>query len=240
MISIIPAIDLISGKCVRLTRGDYNTMQEYSANPVEVAKEFRDAGVRRLHVVDLDGAKRGTPVNLSVLEQIATATGLEIDFGGGLRTIEHVSAALSAGARYVTAGSIAVKNRSEVLKWIDTFGSKKIILGADVRDNMIAIQGWQENSEVDLIPFVQKYVKQGIETIISTDISRDGTLQGPALELYSLLRFNFRTLNIIASGGVKDVSDIRNLELANANGIIIGKALYEGTIKLTELKPWLC
>jgi phosphoribosylformimino-5-aminoimidazole carboxamide ribotide isomerase len=240
MISIIPAIDLISGKCVRLTRGDYYTMKEYCSNPVDIAREFRDAGVKRLHVVDLDGAKRGYPVNLDALEKIAAATELEIDFGGGLRSVEHVSSVFSAGAHYVTAGSIAVKNEAEVLQWIDYFGQQKIILGADVRDNMIAIQGWQEDSDVELIPFLKKYIAKGIDTVISTDIERDGTMQGPSLDLYSSLRFNFRQLNIIASGGVKDISDIRNLELANVNGVIIGKALYEGTIKLDELKPWLC
>jgi phosphoribosylformimino-5-aminoimidazole carboxamide ribotide isomerase len=238
-IELIPAIDIIDGKCVRLTKGDYNTQKTYNENPLEVALEFEANGINRLHLVDLDGAKKGQIINYKVLETIATKTSLIIDFGGGLKTSADLKIAFESGAQMVTGGSIAVKNPSEFEEWIHTFGPKKIILGSDAKDNKIAVSGWQENSDIDLFEFLDDYIKKGITQTICTDITKDGMLQGPATELYSQLLQQFPDLYLIASGGVSSISDIEKLNEANVPAVIFGKAIYEGKIKLNELKPFL-
>jgi phosphoribosylformimino-5-aminoimidazole carboxamide ribotide isomerase len=238
-IELIPAIDIIDGKCVRLTKGDYTTQQTYNENPLEVAREFEANGINRLHLVDLDGAKKGHIVNYKVLEIIATKTRLTIDFGGGLKTSADLNIAFECGAQMVTGGSIAVKNPSEFEEWIHTFGPEKIILGSDAKDNKVAVSGWQENSNIDLFEFMDNYTKKGITQTICTDISKDGMLQGPAIELYSQILQQFPDLYLIASGGVSSISDIEKLHEANVPAVIFGKAFYEGKIKLKELKPFL-
>jgi phosphoribosylformimino-5-aminoimidazole carboxamide ribotide isomerase len=238
-IELIPAIDIIDGKCVRLTKGDYNTQKTYNENPLEVALEFEANGITRLHLVDLDGAKKGRIINYKVLETIATKTSLIIDFGGGLKTSADLKIAFECGAQMVTGGSIAVKNPSEFEEWIHTFGPEKIILGSDAKDNKIAVSGWQENSDIDIFQFLDDYIKKGITQTICTDITKDGMLQGPATELYSQLLQQFPNLFLIASGGVSSISDIEKLHEANVPAVIFGKAIYEGKIKLNELKPFL-
>ena len=239
MIEIIPAIDLIDGKCVRLSQGDYNQKIIYNENPLEVAKMFADAGIRRLHLVDLDGAKAHHIVNHKVLEQLATKTDLIIDFGGGLKSDDDLRIAFECGAKMITGGSIAVKNPAVFSAWIENFGSEKIILGADVNNEMIAVAGWLEKTEIDLIPFVQKYMDQGISKIICTDISKDGMLQGVAIDLYKKMLKEAPGMYLIASGGVSSITDIEELENAAVPAVIIGKAIYEGKIKLSELKNFL-
>lgn len=237
---IIPAIDLIGGECVRLTEGDYSTSQTYSKNPVDVAKSFEAVGVKRLHLVDLDGAKKGEVVHFAILEQIASQTDLTIDFSGGLRTESDIKRALAAGASEVSIGSAAYKQPEEFLGWINTFGSERIILSADVRDMKIAISGWTDDTEVHLIPFLEKQVENGIRKVICTDIRRDGLLGGVATDLYSLLRSDFPDIEIIASGGVASVQDLRELKQLGIGGVIIGKALYEEKIALEDLREFLC
>jgi phosphoribosylformimino-5-aminoimidazole carboxamide ribotide isomerase len=230
MITIIPAIDIIDGQCVRLTTGDYAQKKVYSANPLEVAKQFEDKGYTRLHVVDLDGAKAQHIVNYRVLEQIATRTQLVVDFGGGLKTADDLRIAFECGAAMVTGGSIAVKNPEEFTRWILRYGGDKIILGADVADEKIAVSGWQESTQEDLIPFIAGYVDKGITQVICTDISKDGMLQGTNVALYSKILERFPLLYLIASGGVSSMSDIENLQQANVPAVIVGKAFYEGKI----------
>ncbi len=232
---IIPAIDIIGGKAVRLTKGDYNQKKEYADNPVEVAKQFEAAGIQHLHLVDLDGAKAQKPENLSVLKGIAEATGLSIDFGGGVKSNESLEAVLEAGAKQITAGSIAAKNKELVFDWIDQYGAEKIILGADVINEQIAISGWQENSGLDLMPFLEEYVKKGIQYCICTDVSKDGMLQGPAFDLYRRILSQFPELKLIASGGVAEYEDLTQLEEIGVYGTIVGKAFYEGRITLEQL-----
>ena len=239
MIEIIPAIDMIEGKCVRLTQGDYATQKVYNEDPLEVAKAFEDAGIRRLHVVDLDGAKAGHIVNYRVLEKLAGHTSLVIDFGGGLKQTKDVEIAFDCGAQMVTGGSIAVKDPETFTAWIARFGSERIILGADAKDRRIAISGWEEATDAELLPFIQKYREQGIEKVICTDISRDGMLEGPAVDLYKEILEAVPEIYLIASGGVSSIADIEKLAEANVPAVIFGKALYEGRITLKELERFV-
>lgn len=232
---IIPAIDIIDGKCVRLTQGDYQQKKVYNEDPLEVAKQFEDVGVQRLHLVDLDGAKAQHIVNHKVLERIAMNTDLWIDFGGGLKQEEDLRIAFECGAKQITGGTIAVKQPDIFLEWLEKFGSEKIILGADVKAGKIAISGWQEQSELDLIPFLENYIQQGIQYAICTDVSKDGLLQGTALALYQNLRTTFPTLQLIASGGITTPKDIYGLREMGCFGAIIGKAIYEGHLQLQDL-----
>jgi phosphoribosylformimino-5-aminoimidazole carboxamide ribotide isomerase len=239
MIEIIPAIDLIDGKCVRLSQGDYNQKTVYNENPVEVARLFEDAGIRRLHLVDLDGAKAQHIVNYKVLEQIAVATNLIIDFGGGLKSDNDLKIAFESGAAMVTGGSIAVKSPDIFRSWIRTYGAEKIILGADVNNEKIAVSGWTETTSIDLLPFIDDYRKEGITHVICTDISKDGMLQGTSVELYTEILADFPDLYLIASGGVSSIDDIQLLQDMNVPAVIFGKALYEGRITMSDLKKYL-
>jgi phosphoribosylformimino-5-aminoimidazole carboxamide ribotide isomerase len=232
---LIPAIDIINGKCVRLTQGDYNQKKEYNSHPLEVAKAYEGAGIRRLHLVDLDGARQKKIVNLAVLEQIASKTSLHIDFGGGVQSDTDIKAAFNAGAKQVTGGSIAVKNPQLFQQWLKIYGSEKLILGADVKDGKIAVSGWQESSERELFPFLVDYQAKGVQYIICTDVSKDGLLQGASTELYGQIIKKFPELKLIASGGVANVSDLHELKALGCWGAIIGKAIYENRISLDEL-----
>lgn len=231
---IIPAIDLIDGKCVRLTKGDYSTRKVYNEDPLEVAKSFEDCGIQYLHLVDLDGARSGHLVNGSVLERIATNTGLQIDFGGGLKSTADVETALNAGARQITGGSIAVSNRDLFLEWLEAFGAERVILGADSKDRCIATQGWLTASRLDVIDFVSNYEPLGVRTVIATDIASDGMLQGPAFALYREL-IEKTKMGVIASGGVSSIDDLVQLRAIGCEGAIVGKAIYEGKITLQQL-----
>jgi phosphoribosylformimino-5-aminoimidazole carboxamide ribotide isomerase len=233
---IIPAIDIIDGKCVRLTQGDYAQKKIYNENPLEIAKEFEAAGITHLHLVDLDGAKSQHIVNHKVLETISKNTRLKIDFGGGIKSNDDIRIAFECGANQITGGSIAVKNKPLFLEWINTFGAEKIILGADVKNGKIAVNGWKEESQEELFTFLESYISSGIEYVICTDISKDGLLQGTATELYKQIIAKFPALKLIASGGVSSVSDLDELRTAGLYGAIVGKAFYEGRIKLSELK----
>lgn len=234
-IELIPAIDIIDGKCVRLSQGDYDRRKEYDERPLEVAKRLQDVGIRRLHVVDLDGAASSHIVNYKSLEQIATHTDLMIDFGGGLKTDDDLRIAFECGAAMVTGGSIAVKDAETFCRWLQVYGSERIILGADAKDKKVAVSGWKENSDLELLPFISSYVEQGISKVICTDISKDGMLQGPAVELYQEILEQHPSLHLIASGGVGSMDDIKRLEEAGVPAVIFGKALYEGRITMYEL-----
>ena len=236
---IIPAIDIINGQCVRLTQGDYNRKKVYNTNPLEVAKSFEAAGIRYLHLVDLDGARLGQVENYKVLEAIASNTNLQIDFGGGLRTNEDVERVFSAGAKQITGGSIAVKNPNLFKTWLDQFGSKKIILGADALGGNIAIQGWAENTDLPVSGFISDYQERGIEYVICTDISKDGALTGPAIALYKTIMEENMDIKLIASGGVAGVSDLAELKQLGVDGVIVGKAIYEGKITLNQLQDYV-
>jgi phosphoribosylformimino-5-aminoimidazole carboxamide ribotide isomerase len=236
MIKIIPAIDLIDGKCVRLTQGDYNQKKEYNSNPLEVAKAFEGAGITRLHLVDLDGAKTKKIVNHKVLETIASNTNLEIDFGGGIQSNEDIELAFNAGAKQVTGGTIAIRNEELFLEWIEKYGSKKIILGADAKDKKIAIGGWQEVSSVSVFDLVEKFLNKGLTDVISTDVAKDGLLQGPSFDLYEEMQERFENIRLIASGGVVNMDDIIKLNEMNVYGVIVGKAFYEGNISLKDFE----
>ncbi|WP_439181612.1 1-(5-phosphoribosyl)-5-[(5-phosphoribosylamino)methylideneamino]imidazole-4-carboxamide isomerase [Carboxylicivirga taeanensis] len=238
-IDIIPAIDIIDGKCVRLSQGDYNSKKVYSEDPLEVAKEFEDHGIKRLHLVDLDGAKAGRIINYQVLEHIACKTNLIIDFGGGLKRSEDLHIAFESGAKMVTGGSIAVKNPEEFESWIEQYGSEKIILGADAKDKKIAVTGWLEETDEELIPFIKDYTQKGIHKVICTDISKDGMLQGPAIELYQEILSELPQLYLVASGGVSGIEDIEKLAEAQIPAVIFGKAIYEGKIQLKELERFI-
>ncbi len=238
LIDIIPAIDIIEGKCVRLSQGDYNQKKVYNENPLEVARMFEEHGIKRLHLVDLDGAKAGHIVNYKVLETIASKTNLIIDFGGGLKTNEDLRIAFESGAKMITGGSIAVKNTEIFSQWIDQYGSEKIILGADVKDEKIAVSGWIETSDKDLLPFIDSYVQKGIQKVICTDISKDGMLQGPAIDLYKKILNQHPDLYLVASGGVSGIDDINQLVDAKVPAVITGKAIYEGKIDLKELEKY--
>jgi phosphoribosylformimino-5-aminoimidazole carboxamide ribotide isomerase len=235
MIELIPAIDIIDGKCVRLSQGDYDTKKVYNENPLEVAKEFEANGIRRLHVVDLDGAKSKHVVNYRTLEMIATRTSLVIDFGGGIKTDEDMLIAFENGAQMVTLGSVAVKNPDLFKKWLSQYGAEKIILGADAKNKRIAVSGWMEDSSQELIPFLHDYTQEGIYKVLCTDISKDGMLQGPSIELYKEIMKEFPEMHLIASGGVSCLQDIIALEEAGIPAVIFGKALYEGRITMKDL-----
>ena len=238
-IEIIPAIDIIDGKCVRLSQGDYLQKTIYNENPLEVAKMFEAVGLKRLHLVDLDGAKAHHIVNQKVLESIAANTNLIIDFGGGLKSDEDLKIAFESGASMVTGGSIAVKSPEVFLRWIEKFGADKIILGADAKNEMIAVAGWQESTEMDIFTFIKNWHSKGIRKIISTDISRDGMLEGAATELYQKILQSVPDAYLIASGGVSSMSDILELQNAGIPAVITGKAIYEGRITMDEIREFL-
>ena len=231
---IIPAIDIIDGKCVRLSKGDYDTKKIYNENPVEVAKEFENFGIQYLHLVDLDGAKAKKIINQKVIENIAKNTNLIIDFGGGVRSEEDLQKAFDSGAKKVTLGSIAVVNPELCLTWLEKFGVEKLILGADCLDRKIKTSGWLENSETDVVDFIKEYQKKGFREAVCTDISKDGMLQGPSTELYQEIIEN-STIELIASGGISNIEDVQKMKEIGCAGTIIGKAIYEGRISLEDL-----
>jgi len=232
---IIPAIDIIDGKCVRLEEGNYDKVTLYHKEPVEMAKKFEDAGLTRLHLVDLDGARTGSVKNWRVLERIAAKTSLVVDFGGGLKTSKDVEIVFNSGALLATVGSIAVKNEAEFLTWLLKFGADKFLLGADVRNERIAVSGWQETTELWVYDFIRKYIEEGISQIFCTDVSKDGKLEGPAVDLYKNIVSKFPELFFIASGGVSSTKDLEDLRNAGCKGAIVGKAIYENRITLREL-----
>lgn len=236
---IIPAIDIIDGKCVRLTQGDYQQMKVYDENPLEVAKRFEQAGIQRLHLVDLDGAKAKHVVNYNTLEKIATRTNLQIDFGGGLKSNEDLRIAFECGAHQITGGTIAVKNPELFNQWLQNYGAEKIILGSDFKKGKIAISGWQEESELELFEFLKTYTDRGVKYSICTDVSKDGLLQGSAVETYSEIIKQFSELHLIASGGVTNITEVERLKEIGCYGVIIGKAIYEGKISLNEIEKSL-
>ncbi|WP_075349542.1 1-(5-phosphoribosyl)-5-[(5-phosphoribosylamino)methylideneamino]imidazole-4-carboxamide isomerase [Algoriphagus marinus] len=236
---IIPAIDLIGGKCVRLSQGDYSSKKEYHDNPVEMAKRFEAAGITRLHLVDLDGAKAKKIVNGVVLEGICRQTSLTVDFGGGIQANEEIEKAFELGASQVTGGSIAVKNPVLFQEWIRNYGADRIILGADAKDLKIAVGGWEETTKVDLIPFIKDYVAKGISYVICTDVAKDGLLQGPSVDLYQEILQEIPSLKLIASGGVSSMKDLEELEKIGVYGAIVGKAYYEGRVSLEELASFV-
>jgi phosphoribosylformimino-5-aminoimidazole carboxamide ribotide isomerase len=236
---IIPAIDLIDGKCVRLSQGDYARKTVYNENPLEVAKLFEDNGIKRLHLVDLDGAKAQHIVNHKVLEAISNRTGLIVDFGGGLKTDDDLRIAFECGAAMITGGSIAVKSPKVFESWISTFGADRIILGADVKDERISVTGWTEDTDLKLLPYLEGYTAKGISKVICTDISKDGMLQGPSIELYKAVLQAFPELYLVASGGVASLNDLVELAEAGLPAVIFGKAIYEGRIALKDLRPFL-
>lgn len=235
---IIPAIDLIGGKCVRLTKGDYSTKKIYNENPLEVAKEFEAYGIRYLHLVDLDGAKSQHIVNHRILHAITTQTTLQVDFGGGIKSVEDVRIAFENGARQITGGSIALQQPDLFLQWLKEYGAEKIILGADSHHRRIATHGWQQQSETDVVDFITDYAGKGIRYTICTDISKDGMLEGPSVDLYSEI-LGKTDLYLIASGGISSVEDLHVLQQLGCEGAIIGKAIYEGKIRLSELKEFI-
>ncbi|MFT4222705.1 1-(5-phosphoribosyl)-5-[(5-phosphoribosylamino)methylideneamino]imidazole-4-carboxamide isomerase [Dysgonomonas sp.] len=235
MIEIIPAIDLIDGKCVRLSQGDYEAKKVYNEDPLEVAKMFEDAGLKRLHLVDLDGAKAKHVVNYNVLQRIATQTSLVIDFGGGVQSDKDLDIVFNSGASMVTGGSVAVRNKDLFLSWVARYGSEKIILGADCKDHKIAVSGWQESTSIDILSFLDEYRKDGLSKVVCTDISKDGMLQGPSIDLYKDILTAYPDLYLIASGGVSCFQDITDLEKAGLPAVILGKAIYENRVTLKEL-----
>ncbi|WP_445717368.1 1-(5-phosphoribosyl)-5-[(5-phosphoribosylamino)methylideneamino]imidazole-4-carboxamide isomerase [Flavobacterium sp.] len=236
---IIPAIDIIEGKCVRLSKGDYNTKKIYNENPLEVAKSFEAHGIEYLHLVDLDGAKSNQIVNYKVLEQIASKTNLKIDFGGGLKSDADLKIAFESGANQITGGSIAIKQPGVFKSWIQQYGADKIILGADTMNEKVAISGWLEESKEEVIPFIQSYQKEGIQYVICTDISKDGMLEGPSFELYQRILEQTKDLKLIASGGISTFDELPKLAELGCEGTIIGKAIYEGRISLKQLESYI-
>jgi len=238
MIELIPAIDIIGGQCVRLTKGDYDQKTVYRNSPAEVAKEFEQIGFKRLHVVDLDGAKSKHIVNEQVLKAITAETNLVVDFGGGIKTDADIEKAFSAGASMVTVGSIAVTDPDRFMGWLEKYGASRIILGADVRNGKISINGWKEDSGEALLPFMKKYIDAGVRNVLCTEISKDGTLAGPAIDLYKEMMATYPELHLIASGGVSSIDDIKALEVAGIPAVVFGKAIYEGKINLKELWDW--
>ena len=233
-IELIPAIDIINGQCVRLTKGDYEQKAVYG-QPLDMAREFERIGFQRLHVVDLDGAKSKHIVNSAVLQNITTETALTVDFGGGIKTDEDIEAAFASGAAMVTVGSIAVTQPDRFIAWLDKYGADRMILGADVRNGKISINGWKEDSEEDLLPFLRKYIDAGVRNVLCTEISKDGTLAGPAIDLYQRVMDTYPQLHLIASGGVSSINDIKALDAAGIPAVVFGKAIYEGKINLEEL-----
>ncbi len=237
-IELIPAIDIIDGKCVRLTKGDYDQKTVYRDHPADVAKEFEDLGFKRLHVVDLDGAKSKHIVNSKVLREITSSTKLIVDFGGGIKTDDDLEQAFEAGASMVTVGSVAVTQPNLFERWLKKYGAERMILGADVRNGRISINGWKEDSEEALLPFLEKYIVMGVKNVLCTEISKDGTLAGPAIDLYRQVMSAYPDLYLIASGGVSAQADIEALEEADIPAVVFGKAIYEGRINLKELWHW--
>ena len=236
---IIPAIDIIDGKCVRLSKGDYDTKKIYNENPLEVAKSFEAHGIQYLHLVDLDGAKSSRIVNYKVLEQIASKTNLKIDFGGGLKSDSDLKIAFESGANQITGGSIAIKQPEIFKSWIQQYGADKIILGADAMNEKVAISGWLEESNEEVIPFIQNYQKEGIQYVICTDISKDGMLEGPSFELYQRILEQTKDVKLIASGGISTFDELPKLAELGCEGTIIGKAIYEGRITLKQLENYI-
>ncbi len=236
---LIPAIDLIDGRCVRLTQGDYNDKKVYEQDPVDMAKSYADCGVRRLHVVDLDGAKAKAPCNLKVLEKLATQTKLDIEWGGGIKTADSIKAVLDAGANRAICGSVAVDNRELFMEWLQAYGTEHVILGADIRDGLVATHGWLRESEWSAEQLIAKFGAEGLTQVICTDISKDGMLNGPTFELYEQLQKTFPAIEITVSGGISCMDDIRRLNDMGLRSVIIGKAIYEGRITTKELQEWL-
>jgi phosphoribosylformimino-5-aminoimidazole carboxamide ribotide isomerase len=233
---VIPAIDIIDGKCVRLTHGDYSQKKIYNEHPLEVAKEFEDAGIKRLHLVDLDGAKAGVVKNWKVLETVAGKTSMVIDFGGGIKSEKDLRNVFNSGAALATVGSIAIKDEETFSTWLTKFGSEKFLLGADVKNEKITVSGWTEQTEIGIYDFIEKYIQKGMKQIFCTDVSKDGALEGPSTELYKSIIEKFPDLHFIASGGVSSMEDVYQLQEIDCKGVIIGKAIYEGRIQLDELK----
>lgn len=239
MINIIPAIDLIDGKCVRLTKGDYNQKKQYDASPLDMAMRYQDIGVRRMHLVDLDGAKSSCPKNLYVLEQIATHTSLDIEWGGGIKSDEALRDAFNAGANHLIIGSVAVSRPELFARWLDEYGGHRLVLGADVNNGRVAINGWLEESEHTIEALIDRFVPHGLSEVICTDIVKDGMLQGPTFDLYARLQTAYPEQDIIVSGGISKMDDILRLDEMNLRYVIVGKAIYEGRITLNELSQWL-
>ena len=239
MIDVIPAIDLIDGKCVRLTKGDYNQKKQYNASPLDMALRYQDIGIRRLHMVDLDGAKSSSPKNLHVLEEIAIRTSLEIEWGGGIKSDQALYDAYNAGADYLIVGSVAVSKPDLFARWLDEYGGGRLILGADVNEGRVAINGWLEKSKQTIDALIDRFTPHGLSEVICTDISKDGMLQGPTFDLYARLQAKYPEQEIIVSGGISKMDDIRRLDEMNLRHVIVGKAIYEGRITLEELKLWL-
>jgi phosphoribosylformimino-5-aminoimidazole carboxamide ribotide isomerase len=236
---IIPAIDIIDGKCVRLTYGDYSQKKIYNEHPLEVARQFEDAGLQRLHLVDLDGAKAGAVKNWKVLETLAGKTRLVIDFGGGIKMEKDVQIVFECGSRYATVGSMAVKEKETFVSWLKKFGPDKFLLGADVRDEKLTISGWTEKTEIWIYDFIQEYMEQGVQQLFCTDVAKDGALEGPSIELYKNIIKKFPELHFIASGGVRHMDDVYELQDIGCKGVIIGKALYENRIAIADLKKFI-
>ncbi|QZE13589.1 1-(5-phosphoribosyl)-5-[(5-phosphoribosylamino)methylideneamino]imidazole-4-carboxamide isomerase [Halosquirtibacter laminarini] len=239
MIEIIPAIDIIDGKCVRLSKGDYATQKTYNSDPVEQAKQFEDHGIQRLHLVDLEGAKKSHIVNYKTLEEIASKTNLIIDFGGGIKGDEDIHVAFESGAQMITGGSIAVQNPILFESWIQRYGAERIILGSDARNRKISTMGWGTSSELDIITFISQWTAKGIQKTISTDIEKDGMLQGPSFELYNEMKSAFPSLQVVASGGISKMDDIIQLDQNSIDSVIVGKAIYEGHITLRQLEAYI-
>lgn len=237
--TIIPAIDIIEGKCVRLTEGDYSQKKIYNEHPLEVAKQFEDAGMKRLHLVDLDGAKAGKVQNWKVLETLAGKTNLTIDFGGGIKTEKDVRIVFDSGAALATVGSIAVKDEALFCTWLESFGADKFLLGADVKEEKIAVGGWLETTSVWIYDFIEKYMAKGVQQLFCTDVSKDGRLEGPSIDLYKNIMTRFPSLHFIASGGVSNLNDLEELQTIGCSGAIVGKAIYENRITLEELKRFI-
>jgi|SRR5688572_15396864 len=233
---IIPAIDIIDGKCVRLVQGDYAQKTIYNENPLEIARSFENAGLTHLHLVDLDGAKAGKVISWQVVEKITSGTSLKVDFGGGIKTTEEVERLLNLGVSQVNLGSIAVREPEKITDWIKQFGADSIILSADVKNEMISIDGWQQNSAINIVAFLRDYIQRGIKHVTCTDIRTDGMLTGPNIELYKKILLSFPQLHLIASGGVSSLDDLHELKLIGTDGVIVGKAIYEGRIQLDDLK----
>lgn len=240
MIEIIPAIDIIDGKCARLQKGDFDTVKYYSSNPVSIAKSFESHGIKRLHLVDLDGAREKRVINLNLLHNIATQTSLKIDFGGGIYSEDDADRVFENGASQIIAGSVAVNNKELVLSWLNKYGKSKIILGADVRSEKIAISAWKQNTNIELLDYLKSYKNHGVKYVLCTDIAKDGLLIGPSFELYKKIKTELPDLYIIASGGVTSISEINELIKLNVDAVIIGKALYENKIKIEDLKVYVC
>jgi phosphoribosylformimino-5-aminoimidazole carboxamide ribotide isomerase len=236
---IIPAIDIIDGKCVRLTQGDYDQKKIYNEHPLEVAKQFEDAGLQRLHLVDLDGARAGVVTNWKVLETIAGKTSLTIDFGGGIKKEEDVKVVFNSGAALATIGSLAVKDEAVFIQWLRRLGAEKFLLGADVKNEKIVVSGWQETTDIWVYDFIRKYIQHGVQQVFCTDVSKDGKLEGPSSDLYKNIVGEFPDLQFIASGGVTSVDDLNKLQEAGCKGVIIGKALYEKRISIKDLKQFI-